>query len=154
MMRMTIVAFSTVALVSSLSVGSAVAASNQLTAKAPDLVPVAERMKHGTVSVRNVGSANAGSFVVTVQCQKQGGGGCAEPSPRAVAPYENPAYPNRLVVVVPGLAQGKVFNHKIAFWDTLVWPAGTFNFLVHVDPGATVAETNEGNNIYGTSYSP
>lgn len=132
----------------------AVAASKSLTAAAPDLVPVAERMKQGTVSARNVGSANAGAFVITVQCQKQGGGSCAEPSPRAVAPYENPAYPNRLVVTVTGLGKGKVFNHKIAFWDALVWLPGNYNFIVHVDPGAAVAETNEGNNIHGTVYSP
>jgi len=154
MMCMKKVALAAIALVSGLGAGSAVAASKSLSANAPDLVPIADRMKHGTVSVRNVGSANAGSFVVTVQCQKQGGGGCAEPNPRAAAPYEDPAYPNRLVVTVTGLEQGKVFNHKIAFWDALVWPAGSFNLLVHVDPGAAVAETNEGNNIYGTVYSP
>jgi len=151
MTRTTKIALATMAMASALGVGSAVA---QLTANAPDLVPIADRLKHGTVSVRNAGSANAGAFVVTVQCQKQGGGGCAEASPRAMAPYENPAYPNRLVVTVPGLAKGKVFNHKIAFWDTLVWPPGVFNFVIQVDAGAAVAETNETNNIHGTVYTP
>jgi CARDB len=130
----------------------AMAASKALTAAGPDLVPVPERMKNGTVSVRNAGSANAGAFVVTVQCQKQGGGSCAEA--RGMAQYEDPKYPNRLVVQVNGLAKGKVFNHKLTFWDALVWAPGNYNFLVEVDPGKVVAETNEGNNIKGTVFSP
>ena len=130
----------------------AMGASNKLTAAAPDLVPVPERMKNGTVSARNVGSADAGAFIITVQCQKQGGGGCAEAP--GMARYEDPKYPNRLVVKVTGLAKGKVFNHKVSFWDALVWAPGSYNFLVEVDPGKTVAETNEGNNIKGTVFTP
>jgi len=128
------------------------AASKSLTAAAPDLVPVPERMKNGTVSARNAGSADAGAFVITVQCQKQGGGGCAEAP--GMARYEDPKYPNRLVVKVTGLKKGKVFNHKVSFWDALVWAPGKYNFLVEVDPGKAVAETNEGNNIKGTVFSP
>ena len=128
------------------------AASRTLTAAAPDLVPIPERIKNGTVSARNVGSADAGAFVITVQCQKQGGGSCAEAP--GIARYEDPKYPNRLVVKVSGLQKGKVFNHKISFWDALVWAPGNYNFLVEVDPGKAVAETNEGNNIMGTVFSP
>ena len=128
------------------------ATSKTLTAAAPDLVPIPERMKNGTVSARNAGSANAGAFVITVQCQKQGGGGCAEAP--GMARYEDPKYPNRLVVKVTGLQKGKVFNHKVSFWDALVWAPGNYNFLVEVDPGKAVAETNEGNNIKRTVFSP
>jgi hypothetical protein len=120
------------------------------TAPAPDLVPIPSRILQGTVSVRNAGSADAGPFVVTVQCQKQGvrtGGGCAEHPD--LAAYANPAYPNRLVVNVPGLERGKVFNHALPFWNALVWAPGNYNFLVEADAGKTVAETNEGNNISG-----
>lgn len=131
---------------------TAMATSKTLTAAAPDLVPIPERMKNGTVSARNVGSANAGAFVITVQCQKQGGGSCAEAP--GMARYEDPKYPNRLVVKVTGLPKGKVFNHQVSFWDALVWAPGNYNFLVEVDPGKAVAETNEGNNIKGTVFSP
>jgi hypothetical protein len=122
-------------------------AQAQVTAGAPDLVPVPSKILQGTVSVKNVGSADAGAFVVTVQCQKQGGGGCAEHP--GFNKYEDPAYPNRLVVKVSGLKKGKTFNHKLPFWKDLVWAPGNYNFLVEADPGKKVGETNEGNNIAG-----
>ncbi len=123
------------------------AAQAQVTAAAPDLVPIPSRILQGTVSVKNAGSADAGAFVVTVQCQKQGGGSCAEHP--GLAKYEDAAYPNRLVVKVSGLKKGKTFNHKQPFWTDLVWAPGNYNFLVEADPGKTVGETNEGNNIAG-----
>jgi hypothetical protein len=122
-----------------------------ITAKAPNLVPIASRMQKGVVSVRNTGSAAAGAFKVTVDCNVMGGeGGCADPGERAAAPYEDPAFPNRLTVSVPGLAPGHVFNHKIAFWDGLVWASGNYEFTVVADAGGVVAETNEGDNTGGT----
>ena len=124
-----------------------------ITAKAPNLVPIPSRMQKGTVSVRNTGSAAAGPFKVTVDCNVMGGvGGCADPSERAAAPYEDPAFPNKLTVSVPGLAPGHVFNHKIAFWDSLVWAAGNYEFTVVADAGGAVAETNEGDNTGGTVF--
>ena len=119
----------------------------QVTARAPDLVPIASRILQGTISVRNAGSADAGPFVVTAQCQKQGGGGCAEHP--GMATYNDPMYPNRLVVKVPGLKKGEVFNHALPFWKNLVWLPGNYNFLIEADAGKAVAETNEGNNIPG-----
>ena len=145
--------FVAAALLSAVGITSPVmATSKSLTGAAPDLVPIPERMKNGTLSARNVGSADAGAFVITVQCQKQGGGSCAEAP--GMARYEDPKYPNRAVVKVNGLQKGKVFNHKLSFWGALVWAPGNYNFLVEVDPGKTVAETNEGNNIMGTVFSP
>jgi hypothetical protein len=152
-MRMMMYGLAATALLSSAGLTPpAMAASKTLTAAAPDLVPIPERMKNGTVSARNVGSAGAGAFVITVQCQKQGGGSCAEAP--GMARYEDLKYPNRLVVHVTGLAKGKVFNHKVAFWEALVWAPGNYKFLVEVDPGKAIAETNEGNNIKGTVFSP
>jgi subtilase family serine protease len=102
-------------------------------------------METGTVSVRNVGSADAGAFVVTVVCNAQGRkGGCAEP--RDPSKYEDAAYPNAVVVNVPSLKAGKTFNHKIAFWNGLDWASGDYEFDVTADAGSDVAETNEGNN--------
>jgi hypothetical protein len=49
--------------------GSALAAG-------PDLVPRADQMQNGTVSARNQGDADAGRFLVAVQCNKQGGCSC------------------------------------------------------------------------------
>jgi CARDB len=116
-----------------------------LVAKSPDLVPIASRMKTGTVSVRNIGSAASGDFVITVECNQQGAtGGCAEDP--GMAAYEDAAYPNRVVVKVKSLAPGKVFNHKLAFWNNLDWESGNYQFDVVADAGTAVAETNEGNN--------
>lgn len=125
--------------------------TGDLTAASPDLVPIASRILHGTASVRNVGSAASGPFLLTVQCQKQGGGGCAEHP--GVARYVNPAYPDRAVIQVPGLAAGHVFNHKFPFWEELVWPAGNYNFVLEADAGKNIGETNEGNNFGGAVLS-
>jgi hypothetical protein len=135
--------------------GSNLPADAQVVGASPDLVPVPNRILQGTISVRNVGSANAGAFVVTAQCQKQGaaggGGECADhPGLKA---YANPAYPNRLVVNVPGLQKGKVFNHKLPFWSELDWDPGNYNFLIEADAGKSVAEINEGNNFGGAVLS-
>lgn len=118
--------------------------------KAPNLVPIASRMAKGTISVRNTGSAAAGPFKVTVECKNLGRGGCAEPPRGATAAYDDPAFPNKLTVLVPGLATGHVFNHKITFWDGLAWPSGNYEFTVIADAGGAVAETNEGDNSGGT----
>jgi hypothetical protein len=134
---------------------SSLTADAQVVGASPDLVPAPNRILQGTVSVRNVGSANAGAFVITAQCQKQGaaggGGECADhPGLKA---YANPAYPNRIVVNVPGLQKGKVFNHKLPFWNELEWDPGNYNFVLEADAGKTVAETNEGNNFGGAVLS-
>ena len=115
----------------------------------PDLVPIPSRLAHGVVSVRNAGDAVAGPSVVTINCHKPGmAGGCVD-IPAAFAPnYTNPAYPNRLVVNVPRLLRGHVFNHTLPFWAAMVWPSGTYNFDFVVDAGGTVPEgvVGEGNN--------
>lgn len=122
-----------------------------IVAKAPNLVPIASRMTKGTVSVRNTGTMAAGPFKVTVECNVVGRrGGCVDPPRDAVAPYEDAAFPNKLTVSVPALSAGHVFNHKISFWDGLVWPAGNYEFTVVADAGGAVAETNEADNSGGT----
>lgn len=116
-----------------------------LVAKSPDLVPIPSRMLNGGVSVRNAGAAGSGPSVVTVVCEKVGGGSCAE-SP-ALKQYENAAYPNALVVNVPALAAGHVHSHTLPFWKSLKWGPGTYQFTVTADAGKQVAESNEGNNV-------
>jgi len=118
--------------------------------KAANLVPIASRMTKGTISVRNTGTIAAGPFKVTVECKNLGKGSCVDPPEDAVAPYEDAAFPNKLTVTAPGLAPGNVFNHKISFWDGLVWPSGNYEFTVVADAGGAVAETNEGDNSGGT----
>ncbi len=50
-----------------------------VTARAANLVPIAPRMTKGTISVRNTGSAVAGPFKVTVECNVVGRtGGCVD----------------------------------------------------------------------------
>jgi hypothetical protein len=121
-----------------------------LKANAPNLVPIASRMTKGTVSVRNTGSADAGAFKVTVECKNLGRGGCVDYPKADIAPYLDGAYPNKLTVSVPGLGAGAVFNHKLPFWDSVVWPSGNYEFTVVADVGGTVNETNEADNSGGT----
>lgn len=148
MKRLSLLALAgTVALVPVLG---ASAQSNRLTAAAPDLVPIPSRIEHGVVSVRNVGTADAGPLLVRVTCQRAGGGSCAEG--RGMAAYENPAYPNSAVVEVPNVPAGHVHNHTLTFWNNLAWQPGTYNFVIEVDAGWDVAETNEGNNFGGHPY--
>lgn len=119
-----------------------------LVAKAPNLVPIASRMTKGTISVRNTGTVAAGPFKVTVACSAN----CADPAPADLGPYTDAAFPNKLTVSVPGLSPGHVYNHKIAFWDSLVWRSGNYEFTVVADAASTVAETNETDNSGGTVF--
>jgi hypothetical protein len=122
-------------------------AQRAITGQGPDLVPVPNRILNGVASVRNAGNAAAPPSLLTVQCQKQGGGACAQ-SP-GMAAYENPAYPNRLVINVPAIPGGGVHNHTLRFWRDLAWLPGSYNFVLEADAAKTVMETNEGNNFGG-----
>lgn len=129
-----------IAFVSCLGVASTAAAG-------PDLTPIPSRLAHGVVSVRNIGDALAGPSVVTINCHKPGmAGGCVDIPAAFVPNYTNAAYPNRLVVNVPRLLPGRVFNHTLPFWAGMVWPPGTYNFDFVADAGGAVAESNEANN--------
>lgn len=118
-----------------------------LVVRSPDLTPIPSRIEHGVVSVRNVGAAASGPSLATVNCHLPGqSGGCPEIPARLAAAYENPAFPNRVTVAIPAIQPGHVHNHTLSFWNQLNWPAGTYIFEFVVDAGATVAESNEGNN--------
>lgn len=115
----------------------------------PDLVPIPSRLEYGVVSVRNAGNATAGPSVVTIDCNKAGqSGGCADIPAAFAAAYTNPAYPDLLVVNVPRLQRGRVFNHTLPFWGALAWASGTYNLDFVADAGGTVPEgvAGEGNN--------
>jgi hypothetical protein len=113
----------------------------------PDLVPIPSRIANGVVSVRNVGVVASQPSVVTVNCHLPGqAGGCVDIPAALIAPYENPAYPNRLVVQVPAIQPGHVYNHTLTFWDDIVWPSGAYQFDYVADAGNSNAESNEGNN--------
>lgn len=114
----------------------------------PDLRPIESRMLTGTVSIKNFGPGPSAASVATVVCQKvgaRGGGHC--PDPGRIPEFESGAYPNAVVVNIPALAAGHVYSLELPFWDALVWPSGSYNLTVTADAGATVAETNEGNNV-------
>jgi hypothetical protein len=122
-------------------------APGRLVARSPDLIPIPSRIEHGVVSVRNAGAAASQPSVVTVNCHLPGQeGGCVDIPAALIAPYENAAYPNRLVVNVPAIQPGHVYNHTLTFWDDVVWPAGSYQFDYVADAGASNAESNEGNN--------
>lgn len=120
---------------------------SRLVARSPDLIPIPSRIEHGVVSVRNVGAAASQPSVVTVNCHLPGEeGGCVDIPAALIAAYENPAYPNRLVVNVPAIQPGHVYNHTLTFWDDVTWPSGTYQFDYVADAGASNGESNEGNN--------
>ncbi len=112
-----------------------------------DLHPIPSRIEHGVVSVRNIGTAASLPSIVTVNCHVPGQeGGCVDVPERLLAGYTNPAYPNRLVVQVPAIQPGHVYNHTLSFWDNIAWPAGAYQFDFVVDAGAANNESNEANN--------
>lgn len=118
-----------------------------LVARSPDLVPIPSRIEHGVVSVRNAGAAVSTPSVVTVNCHLPGEeGGCPDIPAALIAPYENAAYPNRLVVNVPAIQPGHVYNHHLSFWNSVAWPTGSYQFDYVADAGADNGEANEGNN--------
>lgn len=123
-------------------------ATGRLSARAPDLQPIPSRIEHGVVSVRNTGSAASTPSVVTINCHQPGEeGGCVDIPAAYLAQYTNAMYPNRLVVSVPAIQPGHVYNHNLAFWGEMDWPSGeSFQFDYVADAGATNAETNEANN--------
>jgi hypothetical protein len=121
-----------------------------ITGPLPDLRPIPSRAaEHGTISIKNFGPGNAAASIATLVCQKVGvrgpGGHC--PDPGRIPQYEDAAYPNAVVVHVPPIAAGHVYSVKLTFWDKLVWTSGSYTFTETADAGATVAETNEGNNV-------
>lgn len=122
-------------------------ATDRLVARTIDLHPIPSRIEHGVVSVRNIGTAASLPSIVTVNCHVPGQeGGCVDVPARLLAGYTNPAYPNRLVVQVPAIQPGHVYNHTLSFWDNIVWPAGAYQFDFVVDAGAANNESNEANN--------
>ncbi|MBI1209997.1 MAG: hypothetical protein GC190_00920 [Alphaproteobacteria bacterium] len=119
-----------------------------ITGPLPDLRPIPSRALMGTVSIKNYGPGPAAASVATLVCQKVGvtnGGQC--PDPGRVPEFEDPAYPNAVVVHVPALAPGHVYSLKLPFWDGLAWTSGSYQLTLRADAGGTVAETNEGNNV-------
>ncbi len=124
------------------------AASGRLTARTIDLHPIPSRISHGVVSVRNIGTSASVASVITVNCHRPGQtGGCVDIPPAYIAQYTSPAYPNRLVVNVPVIQPGHVYNHNLPFWDEMDWPSGQeFIFEFAADAGATNNESNEANN--------
>jgi hypothetical protein len=98
--------------------------------------------------VRNTGAAPSQPSVVTVNCHRPNQeGGCADIPAAYLAQYTNPAYPNRLVVQVPAIQPGHVYNHTLPWFATAGWTSGQqyiFDFVA--DAGATNNETDEANN--------
>ncbi|GJL81217.1 MAG: hypothetical protein DHS20C01_08510 [marine bacterium B5-7] len=97
------------------------------------------------IAVKNVGNAPSRTQMTTLHCQKISPGSCAE-SP-AMAPYVNPAYPNKVVIKVPALKPGQGYVHTLAFWPALVWRPGKYRFTGRVDDGNNIPESNEANNV-------
>jgi hypothetical protein len=110
----------------------------------PDLVPSPGALTAGTVGVVNQGGAAAPASVLTLHCQRIGGGSC--PDSPGMAAYENVAFPDHAVVQVPALAPGGSFQHALTFWNELDWAPGTYILTLTVDAGGALAESVEANN--------
>ena len=111
----------------------------------PNLVPKFN-VNSGVIGVANVGTDPAGRSIVTIGCAASGGGICPEPPAALLAPYQIAGYPNVAAVRANPIDAGKVFSHKISFYNSLVFVPGTYYFTVCADAGNHVAETNEGDN--------
>lgn len=119
-----------------------------IVARTIDLIPIPSRIANGVVSVRNNGTAASVPTVVTINCHRPGqNGGCVDIPAAYLAQYTSAAYPNRLVVQVPAIQPGHVYNHNLPFWAEMDWPSGEeFQFDYVVDPANTNNESNEANN--------
>ncbi len=119
-----------------------------ITARTIDLFPIPSRIANGVVSVRNTGTSASLPTVVTVNCHRPGeNGGCVDIPAAYLPQYTDAAYPNRLVVQVPAIQPGHVYNHNMPWADEVVWPSGqAFQFDFVVDPANTNNESNEANN--------
>lgn len=111
----------------------------------PDLKPKFGATS-GTVRVTNAGDADAAGSWVTVDCAASGSGACPDPAPADVAPYTNPAFPDRVAIDIPALTAGQQHNHVIAFFDALAFGPGSYVFTVCADAGNAVVEDSERNN--------
>jgi hypothetical protein len=97
---------------------------------------------NNAVAVRNVGGARR-SFQVTVGVTSWVASGGSKPPPAPPRHYEDPAFPNKTAVAcreLLGLCSTR------SPWDALTWASGDYEFTVVADAGATVGETNEGDN--------
>jgi len=119
-----------------------------IVARTIDLFPIPSRIANGVVSVRNTGTSASLPTLVTVNCHRPGqNGGCVDIPAAYLPQYTDAAYPNRLVVQVPAIQPGHVYNHNLPFWAEMDWPSGEeFQFDYVVDPANTNNETNEANN--------
>ena len=110
----------------------------------PDLRVVVGSTMNGKVGIANIGSAVAGASKLTILCKKVGGGSCAESG--RMAPYEDPAFPNKITVNFGALNPGTSKSHMLTFWNVLVWAPGKYRFAIVTDAANVVAESNEANN--------
>jgi hypothetical protein len=136
-MKMNLILIAGVAL--GLGLGSAAMAD-------PNLVPKFNTTT-GTVKVTNTGAdpTLVVSFA-TVECTALNGGMCPDPAPAAVAPYVNPAFPNKATVLIPPLGAGAQHNHVLGFYAGLVFAPGKYVFTVCADAGNDVKEKSERDN--------
>ena len=130
----------------SLTAANLAAGGPSLAGGQADLIPVLTSPMSASVGVTNQGMAASAPGHLTVECNKQGqNGGC--PEVPGLAAYVDPAFPGRATIPVPALAPGATFNHNLAFWGEIDWPAGTYFFELVADAGNVQAEPNEANNV-------
>ncbi len=121
----------------------------------PDLIPVLKRPMSGIIKVKNIGSGPAGPSKLALDCRRRGylgrGGGC--PESRGLDAYNDPAFPDKVVVKVPALRAGQTYTHYLRFWRSLRWMRGqTYLFKAKADAGNVITESNETNNMTTSQF--
>jgi len=116
----------------------------------PDLVPILSKPMNGEVTVKNLGTGEAGPSRLTLDCQKEGAapesGGCPDLPPEFASAYFDPAFPMNATIKVPALAPGATFKHTLAFWELLHWPRGKYKFTAIADAAHEINESRRSNN--------
>ena len=121
----------------------------------PDLVPGVPDHISGTVSVRNIGNGHAMASKLVLLCGVQLADrpdeihGCDAVLPADISAYRDPAFPGQVIVKIPPLPPGGIYQHKLTFWPAQL-RNGSYGFQVHADHGREVIESNEGNNTART----
>lgn len=121
----------------------------------PDLVPGVPDHISGTVSVRNIGNGHAMASKLVLLCGVQLADrpgeihGCDAVLPADISAYRDPTFPGQVIVKIPPLPPGGIYQHKLTFWPAQL-RNGSYGFQVHADHGREVIEGNEGNNTART----
>lgn len=127
--------------ITSITLATAFSMSTASAADQADLVPFANALGSGKVSVKNIGQAESRVSWLTIQCLAKS---C--PEHPGMNSYKNAKFPNTVAIKIPALKPDASYDHQLAFWNQLQFKPGQYKFLVLADAGHDIPESNEANN--------